>query len=73
MGVKEKTVLERAEALTEKVQAAANGSLGLMLGATGRGLLLDMAALVEDLAREVGRYDPATAGDDPRTVTKGGA
>lgn len=49
------SLLERAEALTDKVQAVAGGPVGLMLGAPMRALLLEVAALVEDMAREVGQ------------------
>lgn len=48
-----KSLVERAEALTDRLQGALSGGVGVMLGSPGRQALQEVAALVEDLAREV--------------------
>lgn len=53
MAVGEKTLLERAETLTDMMQGAMSGAFGMMLGSQGRALLQEVAALVEDMAREI--------------------
>lgn len=50
-----KTLVERAEIMTDMMQGAITGPLGVMLGSQGRALLTGMAQLVEDMAREIER------------------
>lgn len=53
----EKSLVERAEMLTNKVQKVAGGSVGMMLGADGRTALQELAGLVEGMARELDRRE----------------